>query len=46
MGGHLKQHNHVCCIARTDIMEEIEDITMAWEHALVITLREDIENEL
>jgi hypothetical protein len=35
----------VSCIAPTDIMEEIEDAHMVWEHALVMGLRQMIAAE-
>ncbi len=44
-GGKLHTLSDVGCIAPTDVMEEIEDIHMTWEHALVVCMREIIRNE-
>lgn len=44
-GGKLSQYCDINCIAPTDIMEEIEDVHMVWEHALVCALRPRIEAE-
>lgn len=44
-GGKLDALSDIGCIAPTDSMEEIEDAHMAWEHALVMGLREIITEE-
>lgn len=44
-GGKLNEYSDVNCIAATDVMEEIEDVHMVWEHALVCALRPIIEEE-
>jgi D-sedoheptulose 7-phosphate isomerase len=44
-GGKLHPLSFVSCIAPTDIMEEIEDAHMVWEHALVMGLRQMIAAE-
>lgn len=44
-GGRVGPLCDVNCIAPTDCMEEIEDIHMVWEHALVTVLRAEIQNE-
>lgn len=45
-GGKVAAYCDVNCIAPTDCMEEIEDVHMAWEHALVTVIRATIKNEL
>ncbi len=42
-GGKLKAHSDICCIAPSEIMEEIEDIHLVWEHALITVLRKQIK---
>lgn len=44
-GGGIKELSHICCIAKTHCMEEIEDIHLVWEHALITSLRRRIECE-
>lgn len=44
-GGKVAAYCDVNCIAPTDCMEEIEDVHMAWEHALVTAIRAEIQNE-
>ncbi|MFW6269555.1 MAG: D-sedoheptulose-7-phosphate isomerase [Bacillota bacterium] len=44
-GGKLKKHSDICCIAPSEVMEEIEDIHMVWEHALITVLRNKIIEE-
>jgi phosphoheptose isomerase len=44
-GGAVAEYCDVNCIAPTDRMEEIEDVHMVWEHALVTVLREEISKE-
>lgn len=44
-GGMLKGLSDICCIASTDIMEEIEDVHLVWCHALITILRGAIEKE-
>ena len=44
-GGKLHPLSDVGCIAPTDSMEEIEDIHMLWEHALVVGMRDIIAKE-
>lgn len=44
-GGKLDKLSDIDCIAPTDCMEEIEDVHMVWEHALVMGLRELIVAE-
>ena len=44
-GGKLNEYSHINCIAATNVMEEIEDVHMVWEHALVCALRPLIEKE-
>jgi D-sedoheptulose 7-phosphate isomerase len=44
-GGAIKDLSDVTCIAATDIMEEIEDAHLNWEHALVYNLRQVISEE-
>ncbi len=44
-GGKLDEYSDIDCIAPTDCMEEIEDVHMVWEHALVMGLREMILSE-
>jgi len=44
-GGKLHALSDVGCIAPSDCMEEIEDIHMVWEHALVVCMREIIRSE-
>lgn len=44
-GGRLHTLSDVGCIAPTDCMEEIEDMHMLWEHALVTGIREIIAEE-
>jgi D-sedoheptulose 7-phosphate isomerase len=41
-GGKLDTLSDVGCIAPTECMEEIEDVHMVWEHALVVGLRTTI----
>ena len=43
-GGRLKQYSDLCCIAPTEIMEQIEDIHLVWEHALITVLRDKIRH--
>lgn len=44
-GGKLDAFCDINCIAPTEVMEEIEDVHMVWEHAFVSTLREKIRAE-
>ena len=44
-GGKLNEYCDINCIAPTDVMEEIEDVHMVWEHSLVCALRPVIEKE-
>jgi len=44
-GGAVDRYSDVNCISPTDVMEEIEDTHMIWEHALVCGLRPQIEAE-
>ena len=44
-GGKLNEYSDINCIAPTDVMEEIEDVHMVWEHALVCALRPLIAKE-
>jgi len=44
-GGRMKSTADICMIAPTDIMEEIEDMHMVYEHALVTYLRERLSAE-
>lgn len=44
-GGRLHTLSDVGCIAPAGCMEEIEDIHMLWEHALVVGMREIIAQE-
>jgi D-sedoheptulose 7-phosphate isomerase len=44
-GGKIGAFADVNVIAPTDVMEEIEDVHMVWEHNLVIALREIISKE-
>jgi len=44
-GGRLNAHSDVNCIAPTEVMEEIEDVHMVWEHAMVCGIREKIKAE-
>lgn len=44
-GGKIKEYSDVCCIAATNSMEEIEDVHLVWEHALVTALRTVIAKE-
>ena len=44
-GGKLNEYSDINCIAATDVMEEIEDVHMVWEHSLVCALRPIIEKE-
>lgn len=44
-GGKLKKYSDICCEAPTAVMEEIEDIHLIWEHALITVLREEIKKE-
>jgi D-sedoheptulose 7-phosphate isomerase len=44
-GGKLHALSDIGCIAPTDCMEEIEDMHMVWEHALVMGLREMISEQ-
>ncbi len=44
-GGRLHALSDIGCIAATDCMEEIEDVHMLWEHALVTGIRKIIEKE-
>lgn len=41
-GGKLHALSDIGCIAPTDCMEEIEDVHMLWEHALIMGLRKII----
>jgi D-sedoheptulose 7-phosphate isomerase len=45
-GGRLKELCDLSVIAPVDGMEEIEDIHMLWEHCVICTLREEINNEV
>ena len=44
-GGKVNDFCDVNCIAPTNVMEEIEDIHMVWEHAFVCGIRERISAE-
>ena len=44
-GGAVDKHCDVNCISPTEVMEEIEDTHMVWEHALVCGIRPLIEAE-
>jgi D-sedoheptulose 7-phosphate isomerase len=44
-GGKVKAFSDICCIAATDVMEEIEDIHAIWGHSLITTLRSSIAGE-
>jgi phosphoheptose isomerase len=44
-GGTVKSFCDVTCIAPTDVMEEIEDAHLVWEHALVYNLRKIISED-
>lgn len=44
-GGKIKDYSDICCIAASDIMEEIEDIHLAWVHSIITVLRSIIEDE-
>jgi D-sedoheptulose 7-phosphate isomerase len=44
-GGEADPFCTVNCIAATDVMEEIEDVHMVWEHAFITILRHLIEQE-
>lgn len=44
-GGAVAGFCNVNCTAPTDCMEEIEDVHMVWEHALVTAIREKILEE-
>lgn len=44
-GGKINEFCDINCIAPTDIMEEIEDVHMVWEHALVCAIKEKIKSE-
>lgn len=44
-GGAVDAYCDIDCIAATPCMEEIEDVHMVWEHALVMGLRRIIEQE-
>ena len=41
-GGLLKNVSDICCIAASDMMEEIEDIHSVWCHSLITILRNAI----
>lgn len=45
-GGKLKSICDLSIVAPVDGMEEIEDIHMLWEHCVICTLREKIDNEV
>jgi len=44
-GGKLNSYCDINCIAPTEVMEEIEDVHMVWEHAFVSGIREVIRAE-
>jgi len=44
-GGSIDRYCDVNCVAPTDVMEEIEDAHMVWEHAIISGLRLLIESE-
>jgi len=44
-GGKVDPFCAVNCIATTDVMEEIEDVHMVWEHAFITILRQAIAQE-
>ena len=44
-GGKLKKYSDICCEAPTAVMEEIEDIHLIWEHALITVLRKNIQKK-
>jgi D-sedoheptulose 7-phosphate isomerase len=44
-GGKVDPYCTVNCIAPTDVMEEIEDVHMVWEHAFITILRQAISQE-
>ncbi len=44
-GGRVGPSCTVNCVAPTDGMEEIEDVHMVWEHALICMLKERIAEE-
>ncbi len=44
-GGKMNDYSDINCIAPTDVMEEIEDVHMVWEHALICMLRPIISKE-
>jgi phosphoheptose isomerase len=44
-GGRVAAYCDVNCISATDVMEEIEDTHMVWEHSLICGLRQIITEE-
>ena len=44
-GGKVDPFCTVNCVAATNVMEEIEDVHMVWEHAFITILRQFIEQE-
>ena len=45
-GGRLKSICNLSVIAPADGMEQIEDIHMLWEHCVICTIRDFIDNEV
>lgn len=44
-GGSVGAYCDVNCVSATDVMEEIEDTHMVWEHSLICGLRQMISEE-
>ncbi|MBN2853703.1 MAG: SIS domain-containing protein [Clostridia bacterium] len=44
-GGKMKELCDICVIAGTWGMEQLEDMHMVWEHAIICTLKNEIEKE-
>jgi D-sedoheptulose 7-phosphate isomerase len=44
-GGRVKELSDICCIASTNVMEEIEDVHSVWGHSLITALRSSIAGE-
>ncbi|MBU3181692.1 SIS domain-containing protein [Clostridium psychrophilum] len=44
-GGKVKNYSDICCMTKTNIMEQIEDMHMIWVHSLIYTMRNVIMDE-